>query len=134
MVIVIVMVKKSFLLLSNAKLRSVTISFPMREGTVEFRILPVDMKDCFTFKLLAKDGEVTRCINTADTTVVLRAVLVTMPRITTVTTNEVVVRVGGYDGDVGCCSRCQGCRTLVIMGGMIGRGRSGCACNVCPMG
>jgi hypothetical protein len=134
MVIVVVTVKEGILLLGNAKLRGIVISFPMGEGAIKFRILPVDRKDCFAFKLLAKDGKVTWCISTADTTMILRAILVMMPRVTTVTTNEVVVRVGGYDGDAGCCSGRRGCRTLAITGGTIGRGRSGCACNACPTG
>jgi hypothetical protein len=101
MVIVVVTVKKSILLLSNAKLCSIVISFPMREGAIKFRILPVNRKDYFAFKLLAKDGKVARCISMADAAVVLGAVLMTMSGGMTVTTDKVVVRVSGYNGDMG---------------------------------
>jgi hypothetical protein len=134
MVIVVVLVEKSILLLSNTKLHSVAISFHMREGTKKFRILPIDRKDCFTFKLLAKDGTVTWCISMADTTMILRAVLVTMPGSMTVVTDEVVVGVGGYDGDTGRCGGRQGCRMFAITCGKVGRGRSGCMCNTCSTG
>jgi hypothetical protein len=134
MVIVVVTVKKSILLLSNAKFCSITISFPTREGTIKFRILPIDRKDCFAFKLLAKDGKVTWCVNVADRTMILRAVLVTMPRSAAVTTNEVVVRVGGYNGDAGHCGGHWECRMFVIACGKVGRGRSGCTCNTCSAG
>jgi hypothetical protein len=133
-IIVVVTVKESILLLGNAKLRSITISFPMREGAIKFRILPIDRKDCFAFKLLAKDGKVTWCINTTDMAMILRAVLVMMPGGMTIATDEVVVRVSGYDGDVGCCGGRRGCRVFVIMHGNVGRGRSGCTCNTCSMG
>jgi hypothetical protein len=133
-VIVIVTVEKSLLFLSNTKLCSVAISFPMREGAIKFRILPIDRKDCFTFKLLAKDGKVTWCVNTADTTMILRAMLVTMPGSTTVMTDEIVVGVGSYDGDAGCCGGHWGCRPFMITCGNVGRGRSGCTCNTCSAG
>jgi hypothetical protein len=134
MVIVIVMVKKSILLLSNTKLCSVTISFPMREGAIKFRIFPVDRKDCFAFKLLAEDGKVTWCINMADMTMILRPVLVMMPRSMAVMTDEVIVRVGGYDGDAGHCGGHQGCRMFAIMCSKVRRGRGRCTCNTCSAG
>jgi hypothetical protein len=133
-VVVTVMVKKSILLLSNTKLRSIAIGFPTRESTIKFRIFPIDRKDCFTFKLLAKDGKVTWCVNMADMTVILRAILVTMPGVATVVTDKVVVRVGGYDGDAGRCGGCWGHRMLVIMCGKVRRGRSRCMCNACSTG
>jgi hypothetical protein len=70
------------------------------------------------------------CIDTTDTTVILWAMLVTVPRSTTVMTDEVVVRVGGYDGDVGHCRGRWGHRTFVITVGKVGRGRSGGTCNL----
>jgi hypothetical protein len=133
-IIVIVTVKEGILLLGNAKLRSIVISFPAREGAIKFRILPIDRKDCFAFKLFAKDGKVTWCINTTDTAMIFRAVLVMMPRNTTIATDEVIVRVGGYNGDSGCCGGRQGCRAFAITRGSVRRGRSGCACNTCSMG
>jgi hypothetical protein len=101
MVTVIVAVEKSILLLSDTEVRSILISFPTSKGTIKFRILPVDRKDIFAFKLFAEDGEMAWCIGTTDATVILWAVLVTVPGGTTVTTDEVVVGVGGYDGDMG---------------------------------
>jgi hypothetical protein len=106
----------------------------MREGAIKLRILPVNRKDCFAFKLFAKDGKVAGCVNKADMTMVLRAVLVTMPRSSTVATDEVVVGVGGYDGDAGCYGGHRGCRTFTIMCSKVGRGRSGCMCNTCSAG
>jgi hypothetical protein len=55
MVIVVISVKKSILLLSNAKVRGILVSFPMSEGAVKFGILPVNRKDSFTFKLFTED-------------------------------------------------------------------------------
>jgi hypothetical protein len=133
-IIVIVMVKEGILLLSNTKLCSIAISFPAREGTIKFRILPIDRKDCFAFKLLAKDGKVTWCINMTDTAMIFRAVLVTMPGGTTIATDEVVVRVGGYNGDAGCYGGCRRCRAFAIACGSVGRGRSGYMCNTCSTG
>jgi hypothetical protein len=102
MVIVVVAMKKSVLLLSDTKLSGIMISFPMREGAIKFRILPVDRKNCFAFKLLAKDGKMAWCINMTDAAMILRAVLVTMPRSSAVMTNKVVVRISGYDSDARC--------------------------------
>jgi len=133
MVIIVVMMKKSVLLLSNAKLSSISISFPMREGAVKFRILPIDRKNCFAFKLLAKDGKMAWCINTTDVAMVLRAVFVAMPGSLAVMTNKVVVRIGGYDGDVRCCGGHCGCRIFAITRGKVRRGRSRGMCDSCSM-
>jgi hypothetical protein len=100
MVIVVVTMKKSVLLLSNTKLSSIVVSFPMTEGIIKFGILPINRKNCFAFKLLAKDGEMTWCISTTDAAMIPRAVLLAMPRSTAVTTNEVVVGISGYNGDM----------------------------------
>jgi hypothetical protein len=99
MVIVIVTMKKSVLLLSNAEVCSIFVSLPTSEGAIEFWVLPVDRKNSFAFKLLTEDQEVARCVNATNATVILWAVLVTMPGGATVTTDKVVVRVGGYNGD-----------------------------------
>jgi hypothetical protein len=101
MVIVIVSVKKSVLLLSDAEVHSISISFPMSKGTIEFWVLPVDRKNSFALKLFTEDGEMAWCIGMTDTTVVLWAVLVMVPGGTTAATDEVVVRVGSYDGNMG---------------------------------
>jgi hypothetical protein len=74
------------------------------------------------------------CIGMTDVTVILWAVLVTVPRGMTVMTDEVVVRVSGYDGDAGCCRGRWGCRMFMIMVGKVGRGRSGGTCDSCSMG
>jgi hypothetical protein len=100
-VTIIVTVKKSVLLLSNAEFRSISVVLPTSKGTIEFQVLPVDRKNSFTFKLFTEDREVAWCIGMTDMTVILWAVLVTMPSGMTVMTDEVIVRVGGYDGDVG---------------------------------
>jgi hypothetical protein len=101
MVIVIVTVEKSILLLGNTEIRSVSVGLPMSEGTVEFQIFPVDRKDSFSLKLFAEDGEMAWSVGSTDTAVILWAILVMVPRIMTVTTDKVVVRISGYDGDVG---------------------------------
>jgi len=133
MVIVKVPIKKSILLLQDTEVGSIMISLPMREGTIELGIFPINGKNRFTFKLLAKDREVAWCINTADATVVARAVLMTMTRVPTIMTDKIIVRVGSYDGDAGCGGGRWGCRMFAITHGMVGRGRSGCACNTCLM-
>jgi hypothetical protein len=74
------------------------------------------------------------CIGTTDTTVILWAILVAVPRVTTVTTDEVVVGIGGYDGDAGCSSGRRGHRTFTIAVGKIGRGRSRGTCDSCSAG
>jgi hypothetical protein len=101
MVTVIVSVEKSVLLLSDTKVCGVSVSLPTSKGAVEFQILPVDRKNSFAFKLFTEDGEVAWCIGMTDTTVILWAVLVTMPGGMTVVTDKVVVGVGGYNGDAG---------------------------------
>jgi hypothetical protein len=98
-VTVIVMVKKSVLLLSDAKFHRIPVSLPMSKGAIEFRVLPVNRKNSFTFKLFTEDGEMAWCIDVTDAAMILWAMLVTMPRGMTVTTDKVVVRVSGYDGD-----------------------------------
>jgi hypothetical protein len=55
MVTVIVTVKKSILLLSNAKVCGIFVSLPTSEGAIEFWVLPVDRKNSFAFKLLTED-------------------------------------------------------------------------------
>jgi len=102
MVTVIVMMKKSILLLSDTEIRSISVSLPMSESSIEFWVLPVDRKNSFTLKLFTEDGEVAWCIGMTDATVILWAMFVTMPRSVTVMTDNVVVGVGGYDGDAGC--------------------------------
>jgi hypothetical protein len=134
MVTVIVAVEKSILLLSDTEVRSISVGFPTSKGAIEFRVFPIDRKDSFTLKLFTEDGEVAWCIGTTDTTVILWAVLVTVPRGTTVVTDEVVVGVSGYDGDVGCCGGGRGCRAFTITVSKVGRGRSGGTCNSCSMG
>jgi len=134
MVTVIVLVKKSILLLSDAEVRSIPVSFPTSKSDIEFRVLPVDRKNSFAFKLFTEDREVAWCIGTTDTTVILWAVLVTVPRGMTVATDEVVVGVSGYDGDVGCCGGRRGHRAFTIVVGKVRRGRSGGTCNSCSTG
>jgi hypothetical protein len=129
MVAVIVTMEESVLLLSNTKLRSISISFPTSKGAIEFWILPVDREDSFAFKLFAEYGEMAWCVNATDAAMVLRAVLVTMSRGATVATNKIVVGVGGYDGDAGCGGGCRRRRTFAITVGKVGRGRSGGTCN-----
>jgi hypothetical protein len=129
MVTVIVTVKESVLLLSNTEVRGISVSLPMSKGAIEFWILPVDRKDSFALKLFTEDREMAWRINATNAAVVLRAVLVTMPGSATVTTNEVIVGVGGYDGDMGHGGGCWGRRAFTITVGKIGRGRSGGTCN-----
>jgi hypothetical protein len=134
MVAVIVTVKKSVLLFGDAEVRSISISFPTSKGTIEFQVFPIDRKDSFALELFTEDGEMAWCIGMTDTTVILWAILVTMPRVTTVTTDKVIVGIGGYNGDTGCGSGRQGCRTFTIVVGKVRRGRSGGTCNSCSMG
>jgi len=129
MVTVIVTMKESVLLLSNAEVRSISVSLPTSGGAIEFWILPVDRKDSFTFKLFTEDGEMAWCVNATDAAVVLRAVLVTMSGGATVTANKVIVGVGGYDGDAGCGRGRWGRRVFAITVGKVGRGRSGGTCS-----
>jgi len=129
MVTVIVTMKEGVLLLSDAKIRSISVSFPTGKGAIKFWVLPVDRKDSFTFKLFTEDGEMAWCVDATDAAVILGAVFVTVTRVVTVTTNEVVVRVSGYDGDAGCGGGCRGCRAFAITVGKVGRGRSGGTCN-----
>jgi hypothetical protein len=134
MITVIVTVKEGVLLLSDAKIHSISVSLPMGEGAIKFWILPVDRKDSFAFKLFTEDGEMTWCIGATDVAVILRAVLVTMPGVATVTTNEVIVGVGGYDGDAGHGRGRWGCRAFMITVGKVRRGRSRGTCDSCSMG
>jgi hypothetical protein len=127
-VIVMVTVKKSILLLGDAEVRGISVSFPTSKGAIEFWVFPVDRKDSFALKLFTENGEVAWCIGTTDTTVILWAILVTMPRVTTVTTDKVVVGISGYDGDVGRGRR--GRRMFTIAVGKVGRG----TCDSCSMG
>jgi hypothetical protein len=129
MVMVIVTMKEGVLLLSDAKIRSISVSFPTGEGAIKFWILPVDRKDSFTFKLFTENGEMARGVDTTDAAVIFGAVFVTVTRVVTVTTNKVVVGVGGYDGDAGRGGGCRGCRAFAIAVGKVGRGRSGGTCN-----
>jgi hypothetical protein len=129
MVTVIVTMKESVLLLSNTEVRSISVSLPTSEGAIKFWILPIDRKDSFTFKLFTEDGEVAWCVNATDAAMVLRTMFVTMPGRATVTTNEVIVRVGGYDGDAGRGRGRWGRRAFTITVGKVGRGRSGGTCN-----
>jgi hypothetical protein len=129
MVTVIVMVKEGILLFSDAEVRSISVSFPMSKSAIEFWVFPIDRKDSFALKLFTEDREVAWCIGTTDTTVIFWAVLVTVPRVTTVTTDEVVVGISGYDGDARCRDRYWGCRTFMIAVGKVGKGRSGGTCN-----
>jgi hypothetical protein len=134
MVTIIVTVKKSILLLSDAEVRGISVSFPVSKSNIEFRVLPVDRKNSFAFKLFTEDGEVAWCIGTTDTTVILRAVLVMVPGGTTVATDEVVIGVSGYDGDMGCCGGRRGRRAFTIAVGKVGGGRSGGMCDSCSTG
>jgi len=134
MVTVVVTMKESVLLLSNTEVHSISVSLPTSEGAIEFWILPVDRKDSFAFKLFTEDGEMAWCVNATNAAVVLRAVLVTMPGSATVTTNKVIVRVSGYDGDTGCGGGHWGRRAFVITVGKVGRGRSRGTCDSCSMG
>jgi hypothetical protein len=129
MVIVIVTMKEGILLLSDAKVRSISVSLPAGKGAIKFWVLPVDRKNSFTFKLLAEDGEMTRCIGVTDAAVIFGAVFVTVTRVVTVTTNEIVGGVSGYDGDTGRRRGCRGCRAFTITVGKVGRGRSRGTCN-----
>jgi hypothetical protein len=129
MVVVIVTVKKSVLLLSNAEVCSIFVGLPTSEGAIEFQVLPIDRKNSFAFKLFTEDRKMAWCVNTTGTTMILWAVLVTMPRGTTVTTDKVVVGVGSYDGDTECSGGHWGCRTFTITVGKVGRGRSGGTCD-----
>jgi hypothetical protein len=134
MVAVIITMKKSILLLSDAKVRSIPVSLPTGEGAIKFWILPVDRKNSFAFKLFTKDGEMARHIDATDAAVIFGAVFVMVTRVATVTTNEIVIGVGGYDGDAGRGGGCQGCRAFTIAVGKVGRGRSGGTCNSCSSG
>jgi hypothetical protein len=129
MVTVIVTMKKSVLLLSDAEIRSILVSFPTSKGAIEFRIFPVDRKNGFTLELFTEDREMAWCVGTTDTAVILWAMLVTVPMGATVMTDEVVVRVGGYHSDVGRCGGHQGRRMFAITVGKVGRGRSGGMCD-----
>jgi len=129
MVTVIVTMKEGVLLLSNAEIRSISVSFPAGKGAIKFWILPVDRKDSFTFKLFTEDGEMVWCVDATDAAVILGAVFVTVTRVMTVTTNKIVVGVSGYDGDAGRGGGCRGCRVFAITVGKVGRGRSGGTCN-----
>jgi hypothetical protein len=129
MVTVIVTMKEGVLLLSDANIRSISVSLPMGKGAIKFWILPVDRKDSFAFKLFTEDGEMAWCIFATDAAMVLRAMFVTVPGGATVTTDKVIVRVGGYDGDAGCGGGRWGCRTFAITVGKVGRGRSGGTCD-----
>jgi hypothetical protein len=55
MVIVMVAMKEGILLLSDAKISSITIHFPVSKGAVELGVLPVDGKNRFTVQLFTKD-------------------------------------------------------------------------------
>jgi hypothetical protein len=134
MVTVIVAVKKSVLLFSDAEVHGISVSFPTIKGAIEFQVFPVDRKDSFALKLFTEDGEMAWCIGMTDTTVVLWVVLVAVPRVMTVTTDEVVVGISGYDGDAGRCSRHWGCRMFTIVVSKIRRGRSGGMSDSCSMG
>jgi len=101
MVIVIVSVEKSVLLLSDAEVCGISVSLPTSKGAIEFQVLPVDRKNSFALKLFTEDREMAWCIGMTDMTVILWAVLVMVPRGTTVATDKIVVRVSGYDGDAG---------------------------------
>jgi hypothetical protein len=129
MVTVVVTMKKSILLLSDAEIHSISVSFPTGKGAIEFRIFPADRKNSFTLELFTEDREMAWCIGATDTTVILWAMLVTVPRGTTVMTDEVVVRVGGYDGDAGHCGGRRGRRTFMNTVGKVRGGRSGGTCN-----
>jgi hypothetical protein len=74
------------------------------------------------------------CIGTTDMTMILWAVLVTVPRGTTVATDEVVIGVSGYDGDARCCGGHWGHRAFMIAVGKVGRGRSRGMCDSCSTG
>jgi hypothetical protein len=129
MVTVVVTVKKSVLLFSDTEVRSILVGFPTSKGAIEFQVFPINRNDSFTLKLFTEDGEMAWCIGMTDTTVILRAILVTMPRVTTVMADEVVIGIGGYNGDAGCGSGHQGRRTFTIAVGKLGRGRSGGTCD-----
>jgi hypothetical protein len=128
MVAVVIMVKKSVLLLSDAEIHHIFLSFPASEGAIKFGVLPVNRKNSFAFKLFTKDGEMAWCVDATDAAVILRAVFVTVPGSATVTTNKIVVGVGGYDGDAGRSGGRWGRRAFAIMVGKVGRGRSGGTC------
>jgi len=120
-----VTVKEGVLLLSDAKICSIFVSFPAGKGAIKFWILPVDRKDSFTFKLFTEDGEMARCVDATDAAVILGAVFVMVTRVVTVTTDKIVVGVSGYDGDAGRGGGCRGCRAFAITVGKVGGGRSG---------
>jgi hypothetical protein len=134
MITLIVTVKKSVLLLGDAEFHSILVSLPTSKGAIEFRVLPVDRENGFALKLFTEDREMAWCIGTTDTAVILWAMLVMVPGGTTVVTDEVIVWVSSYDGDVGCCGGRRGCRAFTVAVGKVGRGRSGGTCNSCSMG
>jgi hypothetical protein len=134
MVTIIVTVKKSVLLLGDAEFCGISVSLPTSKGAIEFRVLPVDRKNSFALKLFTEDKEMAWCIGMTDTAVILWAMLVTVPGGMTVVTNEVIVGVGGYNGDTGHCGGRWGCRAFTIAVGKVGRGRSGGMCNSCSIG
>jgi hypothetical protein len=55
MIVIIILVKKSVLLFGDTKVSSITISFPARESTVKFGILPVNGKNHFSVQLLTEN-------------------------------------------------------------------------------
>jgi hypothetical protein len=55
MVIVMVAMKEGILLLSDAKISSITICFPASKGAVKLRILPVNGKNHFAVQLFTED-------------------------------------------------------------------------------
>jgi hypothetical protein len=134
MIVVIITMKESILLLSDAEVCRIFISFPASESAVKLRVLPVDRKNSFAFKLFTKDGKMAWRVDTTDATMIFGAVFMTVTRIVTVTTNKIVVGVSGYDGDAGCGRGCRGCRAFAIAVGKVGRGRSGGTCNSCSSG
>jgi hypothetical protein len=134
MVAVVITMKKSILLLSDAEICRIFISFPASESTIKLGVLPVDRKNSFAFKLFTKDGEMAQRVDATDTAVIFGAVFATVTRVATVTTNEIVVGVSGYDGDAGRGGGCRGCRAFTIAVGKVGRGRSRGTCNSCSSG
>jgi hypothetical protein len=134
MIAVVITMKKGILLLSDAEICRIFISFPTSESAIKLGVLPVDRKNSFAFKLFTKDGEIARCIDTTDVAMIFGAVFVMVTRIATVMTNKIVVGVSNYDGDAGRGGGCRGCRAFAIAVGKVGRGRSGGTCNSCSSG
>jgi hypothetical protein len=134
MVTIVITVKKGILLLSDAEVCRIFISFPASEGAIKLGVLPVDRKNSFAFKLFTKDGEMARRIDATDAAVIFGAVFVTVTRVATVTTNKIVDGVGGYDGDAGCSRGRWRRRAFTITVGKVRRGRSGGTCNSCSTG